>query len=97
MESLHFSRHPLYLKYVSAAIFAQNQLEISLPNPPMQWLKLASMVSAHKADMFSLECRTLIQTAQDFFFFFLVCVLFLGGCGQYLKFVSGTLLGKHLK
>ena len=39
MESLHFSRHPLYLKYVSAVIFAQNQLEISLPHPPMQWLK----------------------------------------------------------
>ena len=32
--------------------------------------KLASMVSSHKADMFSLECRTLIWTAQDFSFFF---------------------------
>ena len=35
--------------------------------------KLASMVSSHKADMFSLECRTLIWTAQDFSFFFGMC------------------------
>lgn len=39
MEGLHFSRHLLYLRYVSSAIFAQNQLEILAPHPPPQWLK----------------------------------------------------------
>ena len=40
------------------------------PTPLHSGWKLVSMVSTHKAGMFSLKFRTLIQTAQDFFNFF---------------------------
>ena len=70
MESLHFSRHPLYLKYVSAAIFAQNQLEISLPHPPTQWLK-AGIHGLHPQSRYVFfEIQNVDSNSSRFFYFF---------------------------
>ena len=75
MESLHFSRHPLYLKYVSAVIFAQNQLEISLPHPPMQWLKagIHGFQSQSRYVFFGMQNIDLNSSRFFYFYFFGMC------------------------